>query len=395
MPYNDLQFVDNLTGWVRGKVNELRRTTDGGVNWHPVAPLDEGVTGIQFVDRKHGWTFGTAAELMDPVVVDWTWQARSTNGGMSWSGSGRPGVAVFYLDANNGWGVGFEETTWYRCGDILGMQLGLLAGPHHRRWRELDPAVGEWWAHYSPEPDRSPSRMNGLVAADPERVWTWGTHPVVGGPIAASTDGGATWINQRAEAVHVSEVRFDRTGLAYAFSDSTLRYRNTEISAYHAYRPPQIDGNLADWTGVPVYVLSVERAYRVSSGPPLRRSTPARPSRPPGTQATSTSRIRVDDDAVKVDSGAKPWQDDAIEIGLDGRHDHVRNWALDDDRQFTVTALGQIYETGNFLTDVPVARVGTSNGYILEFAIPKAKLGKHRCRSRGDLRPQLGADRRR
>ena len=91
---NDLQFVDNLTGWVRGKVNELRRTTDGGVNWHPVAPLDEGVTGIQFVDRKHGWTFGTAAQLMDPVVVDWTWQARSTNGGMSWSGSGRPGVAV-------------------------------------------------------------------------------------------------------------------------------------------------------------------------------------------------------------------------------------------------------------------------------------------------------------
>ena len=153
--------------------------------------------------------------------------------------------------------------------------------------------------------------MNGLVAADPERVWTWGTHPVVGGPIAASTDGGATWINQRAEAVHVSEVRFDRTGLAYAFSDSTLRYRNTEISAYHAYRPPQIDGNLADWTGVPAYVLNAERADRVlwSTPTPLDASATLQAAWDSGNLYFA---IRVYDDAVKVDSGAKPWQDDAI-----------------------------------------------------------------------------------
>ncbi len=147
------------------------------------------------------------------------------------------------------------------------------------------------------------------------------------------------------------------------------------MTAYRAARPPQIDGNLADWAGVPVSLLNAERAYRVpwATPTPLDASATLQAAWDAGNLYFA---IRVYDDAIKVDSGAKPWQDDAIEIGLDGRHDHVRNWSLDDDRQFTVTALGKIYESGILLTDVPVARTDTANGYILEFAIPKAKLGE-------------------
>ncbi len=217
--------------------------------------------------------------------------------------------------------------------------------------------------------------VTGIYAADPERVWAWGTAPVPGWLMGVSTDGGATWKGQRTVETVPGSVRFDRTGLAFAFSESTLRYRNTEISAYRAYRPPQIDGNLADWAGVPAYVLNAERAYRVlwATPTPLDASAALQAA---WDDAHLYFAIRVYDDAVKVDSGAQPWQDDAVEIGLDGRHDHIRNWALDDDRQFTVTALGKIYESGNLLTDVPVARANTANGYILEFAIPKARLGE-------------------
>ena len=188
---------------------------------------------------------------------------------------------------------------------------------------------------------------------------------------------------------------FDRTGRAFTGSSGGLLwYRATEVTAYRAYRPPQIDGNLADWASVPAYLLNADRAYRVpwATPTPLDASATLQAAWDAGNLYFA---LRVYDDAIKVDSGAQPWLDDAIEIGLDGRHDHVRNYSLADDRQFTVTALGQIYESGVLLADVPVARASTANGYILEFAIPKAKLGELGLAARRAARPQLDADRRR
>ena len=239
------------------------------------------------------------------------------------------------------------------------------------------------WSDYGPRD---------LYAADLERLWSPGMASFVG----YSSDGGLTWADQRAEAPgYDGGGWFDRTGRAFTGSSGGLLwYRATEVTAYRASRPPQIDGNLADWAPVPAYLLNAERAYRVlwSTPTPLDASATLQAA---WDADNLYFAIRVYDDAVKVDSGAKPWQDDAIEIGYDGRHDHVRNYALDDDRQFTVTALGQIYESGNLLTDVPVARVATSNGYILEFAIPKARLGNTLVWRRGAPWPQLDADRRR
>ncbi len=356
---------------MHGETPVLRRTTDSGQSWQVVnhAVGD----GLQFMDRNLGWTFGTDCGWFAPEESwCWTWQQRSTNGGASWSDWSRPGIAVFYLDANRGWGIGSFRDWDGRTNELIAWDYSLeRTTDSGASWTRLWESVGE----YPGDPPWHPSELAGLVAADAERVWTWGTNPVAGGPVAASTDGGATWVAQRAEAAQVSGVRFDRTGSAYASGSGTLRYRNTEIAAYRAARPPQIDGNLADWTGVPAYLLNAERAYRVlwSTPTPLDASATLQAAWDAGHLYFA---LRVYDDVVKVDSGVKPWQDDAIEIGLDGRHDHVRNWSLNDDRQFTVTALGKIYESGALLTDVPVARAKTSNGYILEFAIPKAKLGE-------------------
>ncbi len=218
-----------------------------------------------------------------------------------------------------------------------------------------------------------------------------GTRPVPGWLMGVSTDRRSPG---RASA-RLSPCRGACGSTAPAWpspSRGTLRYRNTEISAYHAYRPPQIDGNLADWAGVPIYS---QRRARLSCpvGDPHAARCQRDPSgclgrEPPLLRHPCLRRCGQGRQRRPTLAGRR------LEIGLDGRHDHVRNWALDDDRQFTVTALGKIYESGVLLTDVPVAharpRTATS------WSSPSRKPGSAssawqpaRCR------PQLDLDRRR
>ena len=271
-----------------------------------------------------------------------------------------PVYRVRFLDRDNGFG-------WYRWN-------GYYRNPLYWGIYRTDDGGGTW-TELLKENNGGESSDYGprdLHAADLERLWSPGMAAFVG----YSSDGGLTWGDQRAEASgYGGGGWFDRTGRAFTGSSGGLLwYRATEVTAYRATRPSLVDGNLADWAPVPVYLLNAERAYRVlwSTPTPLDASATLQAAWDANNLYFA---VRVYDDAVKVDSGAKPWQDDAIEIGLDGRHDHVRNYSLDDDRQFTVTALGQIFESGSPMADIPVARATTANGYILEFAIPKIRLG--------------------
>ncbi len=391
-----LQFVDSLTGWVCGGSGELFRTTDGGANWQQVAPAGQAGAGFQFVDRHHGWTYGDREFYDHPFLGGWTWEARTTDGGHTWTPLGEgepfdkviPGYAVSYLDAHLGWGVG----KWWGGRDAYPISWKYTlqrTTDGGESWTELWGSSGQGDWPYGPTYD-----VTGIYAADPERVWAWGSAPVPGWLMGVSTDGGSSWKGQRTVETVPWSVRFDRTGLAFAFSGSRLRYRNTEIAAYRATRPPQIDGNLADWAGVPAYVLNAERAYRVlwSTPTPLDASATLQTAWDAGHLYFA---LRVYDDAVKVDSGTQPWQDDAVEIGLDGRHDHVRNWSLGDDRQFTVTALGKIYESGNLLSNVPVARVEDFQRLHPGVRHPQGQIGRARPGVRRAARPQLDLDRRR
>jgi photosystem II stability/assembly factor-like uncharacterized protein len=366
----DLQFVDARHGWVRnGEL--IRGTVDGGQSWHdlPTPPLPpvpnenwwHTFHQILFIDATRGWAAIARVESEYPTYYYETWLSHTTDGGTSWGPlEPAPVDRVDFLDRERGFG-------WYWHEVYNGFSWGISRSDDGgKAWTEIQKAEGDYhnWNGYGP---------TDLYASDLERLWSPGMAPFVG----YSSDGGLTWGDQRAEAPsYGSGTWFDRTGRAFTWTqDALLWYRSTELSAYRAARPPQIDGNLVDWAGVPVSLLNAERAYRVlwAAPTPLDSSATLQAA---WDASNLYFAIRVYDDTVKVDSGAKPWQDDSIEIGLDGRHDHVRNYSLDDDRQFTVTALGQIYESGVLLPDVPVARTNTSNGYILEFAIPKAKLGE-------------------
>ena len=363
---DDIQFVDATHGWVRDGGMRLRRTTDGGATWTLLGsiPIPTSLNRIVFVDSTHGWAAGQQClvELMGSTCGGYS--ARTTDGGVSWQGSSNgPSEAAYFLDPQNGWGL----DRWVVSPDTPGMQWNYSikhstdgGASWLTQWE--NGGYGEWIPDYS---------MDDLHAADLERVWALGS----AWPVLASVDGGGTWVQQRSEGANLGKrLNFDKTGLAYAPGEALFRYRNTEVVAYKAAQPPVVDANLNEWSGVPSYYLNADRASRLLYSIPTPLDASA--SLQVAWDADNLYfGIRVYDNVIKVDSGASPWLDDSVEISLDGNHDHVRSWPQVDDFMFTITALGTIYESGNPMTGATVAHAATSNGYILEAAIPRSKLG--------------------
>ncbi len=311
---------------------------------------------IGFVDSAHGWAIGQECQV-ETLASTCGYSARTTDGGVTWQGSSDgPGEAAFFLDPQHGWGQDRRVLSQ----DGLGIQWNYSikhttdsGASWTTQWE--NGGYGEWMPDYS---------MDDMHAADLERVWALGS----AWPVFASVDGGATWEKQRGEGADLgSRFNFDGTGQSYAAGEALFRYRNTEVVAYKAARPPVVDASLGEWGGVPAYYLNADRASRLlySTPTPLDASASLQVAWDANTLYFG---IRVYDDVIKVDSG-DIWQDDVIEIGLDGNHDHTRSWPQVDDFMFTITALGTIYESGNALT-ATVARAATSNGYLLEVAIP-------------------------
>jgi hypothetical protein len=85
--------------------------------------------------------------------------------------------------------------------------------------------------------------------------------------------------------------------------------------------------------------------------------------------------VRVNDNALVVDSGDSTWHDDAVEIGLDGLGDDV-GWQPDDHR-YTVRVDGTLGDMGTIQgsTNVITALQAVPAGYCLEMAIPWENLG--------------------
>ncbi len=80
--------------------------------------------------------------------------------------------------------------------------------------------------------------------------------------------------------------------------------------------------------------------------------------------------VRLYDDMVMSDSGAEPWEDDAVELAFDGLHDHIRDFTLDDDRQFIIAATGAVFESGSPTSCARAVVDRWAQGYLVEVAIP-------------------------
>jgi photosystem II stability/assembly factor-like uncharacterized protein len=365
-----LQFVDANNGWVMDSVDHLRRTIDGGNTWHDVTapPVsaspdpDHPVTikDIFFVDARYGWASSDNCYYEPPGPrCSISQQTRTTDGGLTWS-SPSPGARadLTFLDRLNGWAFE-QQSSVYGTEGILSKTTDGGAS-----W---SPA-GQWGAGYF-DPNLWSTIVTWFRAVDSDRIWVGGE-----GRTLFSPDGAASWADLRMEQPIADPTFFDGTMQSFA---GNSRYRNTEIVAHRAAREPVINGNLVDWLGVPAYSLKAGNAVSVLG---------ARPN-PLDASATLQAAwdashlyfaLQVYDDHLVVDSVGKPWLDDAFELGLDGAHDHARDYELGippDDRQYTVDAQGVPYESGAPTTAIRVARSSTANGYIVEMAVPRAQLG--------------------
>lgn len=142
------------------------------------------------------------------------------------------------------------------------------------------------------------------------------------------------------------------------------------MNSYRLDTPLTVDGDLADWpTGGSAYLNYDNAAYFQGIAV--------------GAYDLSTYiwsqwdadflyfAFRLYDDAVVVDS-PEVWNDDEVELALDGWHDGANHHA--DDHQFTFNPDGRVTDYGTPLSTLTVGITRTQQGWNLEVAIPRAVL---------------------
>jgi photosystem II stability/assembly factor-like uncharacterized protein len=109
-----LCFVDSLTGWAAGEVSDpwgskgaVYKTSDGGVSWfEQTDTLESLANDIQFIDDSTGWVVGSAIGFV----------AKSTNGGTTWNtqkiGTLEWYNSVIFIDIHTGWITGSKQNVY-------------------------------------------------------------------------------------------------------------------------------------------------------------------------------------------------------------------------------------------------------------------------------------------
>jgi photosystem II stability/assembly factor-like uncharacterized protein len=241
---NDIHFVDAADGWAVGDAGIILHTTDGGATWTPqTSGSADDLYGVSFVDAQHGWVVGGvigAIGAMEPtssgVVL------ATVDGGLHWIQQTEPDPAavlrdVAFVDPQRGWTAGevTGETgtnvtvifatndggaTWTTSlryeppisGNTSDAELRGIAcidathvvavGFDDRAseiWRSSN--GGQTWGRFQ---FVDPSSWSGFVSlpltaivfADASHGWA-----VAGSEIIRTTDGGASWARQRAQAI--------------------------------------------------------------------------------------------------------------------------------------------------------------------------------------------------
>ncbi|MGQ9567657.1 MAG: sugar-binding protein [Anaerolineae bacterium] len=144
------------------------------------------------------------------------------------------------------------------------------------------------------------------------------------------------------------------------------------LAAYGLPVAPTVDGNLDEWTLAPGLTLNSGTARSVDVSPPPPSSDISAQVYAGWDAQALYLAFDVTDDHPLASTG-DPARDDALEIGLDARHDHIGY--RDDDFQFVVTAGGRVFNRGGAApAGVSVATAVRGDGYTVEVRIPHSVL---------------------
>lgn len=171
-------FSDSAHGWAVGDGGTIVATTDGGAHWRsqPSGTSDY-IQAVACSDSMHAWALANSGD----GDISTTTILATADGGTSWTtqfsttGPGS-GAGVAFADSLHGWAVSDD------AGTILTTSDG------GRKWRAVD--ASRWVS--------GGVVLHGVACSDARRVWVVG---MAGGGfprslILASSDGGATWVEQ-------------------------------------------------------------------------------------------------------------------------------------------------------------------------------------------------------
>jgi len=147
------------------------------------------------------------------------------------------------------------------------------------------------------------------------------------------------------------------------------------FTAYRVAAPPTVNGDLSEWSDMGALVVNAESAdYRWGATVPP--SDPRLTVRARWDDRFLYLACRVQDASIVVDSGVRYWEDDGIEIGIDGNHDRV--YTDENDYSFAFRPDGAFFLFDRSAPPISRAvRVRPGQGYDMEFAIPLTTLCKY------------------
>ncbi len=94
-------FIDSQTGWMVPYNPTLLKTTDGGLNWQQI-PTNIIFNNLFFLDKNEGWGIGRV-NYVNEMIND---IYHTTDGGLSWEkqiANTRARFNIFFIDKSNGW----------------------------------------------------------------------------------------------------------------------------------------------------------------------------------------------------------------------------------------------------------------------------------------------------
>lgn len=149
------------------------------------------------------------------------------------------------------------------------------------------------------------------------------------------------------------------------------------LRASRAVSPPQIDGNLGEWTGADAIRLDLDTAFSMSG----HISSVADASALCWSQWDGGAlyvACAVQDDLLFADS--QPiWEDDTVELAFDGRNDNIRfcgSGLCPDDHKYELRVDGALRDNNGSTAAGVIGAVGDQPaGYSVEIRIPAAQLG--------------------
>ena len=278
---------------------------------------------------------------------------------MTWDAHVSPEMAglhgIWFSDALHGWVVGEN-------GVVFHSQDG-----------------GNTWV---PQRSGTDAQLNAVRFVGTELGWAVGNQ----GTVLATTDGGANWHEQESPLdVNLNALYFrDRWTGWIAGDDGVIIHTRTGGEAGPADALPSlkaagqitVDGSLDEWKDYPQVDLNAETADEIHG---ILSSVAGDSSATVYSAWDDTylylAALMYDDALVYASENLQ--DDDAVEFGLDGLHDHEAG--QEDDHSYLVRVDGALVDSGVHIADgqeIVATRILT-DGWSVEMAVPWTSLGNH------------------